>query len=51
MVKWIKICEEDGDFTLMTEGLRKQASLQAIPRGNSLQELREDINESQPDLI
>lgn len=32
MIKWIKICEEDGDFALLSENLKKQSSLETLTR-------------------
>jgi hypothetical protein len=32
LIHWIKICEEDGDFALLSENLKKQASMETLPR-------------------
>jgi hypothetical protein len=32
IIHWIKVCEEDGDFALLSENLKKQASMETLPR-------------------
>jgi hypothetical protein len=49
MIQWIKICEEDGDFALLSENLKKQASLETLPRNQILPSLHEDQEDSNPE--
>lgn len=49
MVQWIKICEEDGDFALLSENMKKQSSLETLARNQILPSLHEDLEDSNPE--